>query len=55
MVSTSALPELKEICNLELQLRRPQADDALADIRRQRRIIQGLWLFKRLNVSGTGN
>ncbi|KAF8171335.1 hypothetical protein BJ912DRAFT_1025200 [Pholiota molesta] len=39
-----ALPELKEI-----------SDDALADIRRQRRIIQGLWDFKKLNVSGTGN
>ena len=50
-----ALPELKEICKLERRLREPQADDALADVRRQRRIIQGLWVFKRLNVSGTGN
>jgi len=50
-----ALPELKEICQLERRLREPQADDALADIRRQRRVIQGLWLFKRLNMSGTGN
>jgi hypothetical protein len=29
--------------------------DALAQIRRQRRIIQGLWYFKKINVSGTGN
>ncbi|KAF8157396.1 hypothetical protein BJ912DRAFT_1026998 [Pholiota molesta] len=50
-----ALPELKEICEMERRLREPQADDALADIRRQRRIIQGLWDFKKLNVSGTGN
>ena len=50
-----ALPELKEICNLEQHLCELQADDALAEIRRQRRVIQGLWLFKRLNVSGTGN
>lgn len=50
-----ALPELKEICNLERHLGEPQADDALAEIRHQRRVIQGLWLFKRLNVSGTGN
>ena len=50
-----ALPELKEICNLELRLCQPQADDALANVRRQHRVIQGLWLFKRLNVSGTGN
>jgi len=49
------LPELEEVCNLERRLREPQADDALADIRRQRRIIQGLWQFKRINVSGTGN
>ena len=50
-----ALPELKEICRLERRLREPQADDALADIRRQRRVIQGLWHFKRLNMSGIGN
>jgi len=50
-----ALPELKEICKLERRLREPQADDTLSEVRHQRRIIQGLWLFKRLNVSGTGN
>ena len=50
-----ALPELQDICKLERRLREPQADDALAEVRRQRRIIQGLWQFKRLNVSGTGN
>jgi len=50
-----ALPEMKEICELEHRLREPQADDALAEVRRQRRVIQGLWLFKRLNISGTGN
>ena len=49
------LPALHEICQLEQRLREPQADDALADIRRQRRVIQGLWQFKKLNVSGTGN
>ena len=49
------LPEMKEVCQLERRLREPQADDALADVRRQRRIIQGLWQFKRINVSGTGN
>ena len=51
----SVLPELKEICQLEQRLHEPQADDALAEVRRQRRVIQGLWLFKRLNVSGMGN
>jgi hypothetical protein len=49
------LPELQAICNLERRLREPLANDALFDIRRQRRIIQGLWSFKRLNVSGSGN
>ena len=49
------LPEMKALCQLECRLREPQADDALADVRRQRRIIQGLWQFKRINVSGTGN
>jgi hypothetical protein len=50
-----ALPELNAICQLEQRLREPQADDALAEIRHHRRVIQGLWQFKRLNVSGTGN
>lgn len=50
-----ALPELQSICQLERRLREPQADDALAEIRHHRRVIQGLWQFKRLNVSGTGN
>jgi len=39
----------------ERRLRVAQADDALAEIRHQRRIISGLWQFKKLNVDGTGN
>ena len=50
-----ALPELKKICQLERRLREPQADGALAEVRHQRRVIQGLWQFKRLNISGMGN
>jgi hypothetical protein len=50
-----ALPELRKICQLERRLREPQADGALAEVRRQRRVIQGLWQFKRLNISGIGN
>ena len=46
---------LHDICQLERQLHEPQADDALAEICRQRRVIHGLWQFKKLNVSGTGN
>jgi hypothetical protein len=48
-------PELKDICEAEHRLREAQANDALAEVRRLRRVIQGLWQFKKLNVSGTGN
>lgn len=48
-------PELNDIHEAERRLREAQADDALADVRRLRRVIQGLWQFKKLNVSGTGN
>ena len=49
------LPELKEMHEAEHCLCEPQADDALADLRRLRRNITGLWLFKKVHVSGTGN
>lgn len=49
------LPELEEIRDQEHCLREAQADDALAHIRQQRRVIQGMWQFKRVNISGTGN
>lgn len=45
----------KWACDTERHLRIAQADDALGEIRKQRRIVQGLWLFKRINVLGTGN
>jgi hypothetical protein len=38
----------------ETKLRLAQADDALAEIRRQHRIVTGLVIFKKLNVSGRG-
>jgi len=41
--------------NHEILLRIAQADDALADIRHHLRIISGLWQFKKVNISGTGN
>ena len=49
------LPELASVLENERRLRVAQADDALAEIRRQRRIISGLWQFKKINVDGTGN
>jgi len=50
-----AASDMERVCCAEKRLRIAQADDALVEIRRQRRIIQGLWQFKRINVSGTGN
>ena len=50
-----AQSNMKPICEMERRLREAQADDALAEIRRQQRVIQGLWQFKKINVSGTGN
>ena len=49
------LPELSAAVERERRLRVAQADDALADIRRQRQIISGIWQFKKLNTDGTGN
>lgn len=42
------------LADKEARLRVAQADDALAEIRRQRRIVTGLVIFKHLNVSGMG-
>ncbi|KAM6489975.1 hypothetical protein JOM56_014554 [Amanita muscaria] len=50
-----ALSEIDYICNMEKRLRVAQADDVLVEIRRQCRIVQGLWQFKKIHVSGTGN
>jgi len=49
------LPELVAISNSERRLREAQADDSLAHIRRLRRVIEGMWQFKKINLSGTGN
>jgi hypothetical protein len=49
--ATGILPGLVE---KETKLRLAQADDALAEIRRQRRIVTGLVIFKKLNISGLG-
>ena len=50
-----SLSEMNRICNMEKKLRLAQAEDALVEIWRQRRIVQGLWQFKKLNVMGMGN
>ncbi|TEB19585.1 hypothetical protein FA13DRAFT_1802068 [Coprinellus micaceus] len=47
-----AFPKLADI---ERRLRLAQADDALEEIRRCRRIIQGTYQFKQLNLAGQGN
>ena len=48
-------PAFMKTLGRETQLCIAQADDALADIRHHLRIISGLWLFKKVNISGTGN
>jgi hypothetical protein len=40
---------------MEIRLRVAQADDALNEIRRYRRVITGIHQFKRINISGDGN
>jgi hypothetical protein len=47
--------ELHDTCDKERRLREAQADDSLAHIRRLRRVIQGMWQFKKFSISGTGN
>ena len=49
------LTELDEICQLERRLCEPQASDALSEVQHHRRVIQGLWQFKRLNAARAGN
>ena len=48
-------PELKDVCEAEQHLHEAQANDALTDVKCLCCVIQGLWQFKKLNVSGTGN
>jgi hypothetical protein len=48
-------PGFRDLLDHEIQLRIAQADDALADIRHHLRVISGLWQFKKVNISGTGN
>ena len=48
-------PEFSKTLAHEIRLRIAQADDALADIRHHLRLISGLWQFKKVNISGTGN
>jgi hypothetical protein len=48
-------PDFSKTLAHKIRLRIAQADDALADIRHHLRIISGLWQFKKVNISGTGN
>ena len=54
-VQVRSLSEMAQVCETEKKLRIAQAEDALVKVRRQCRIVQGLWQFKKINVSGTGN
>ncbi len=46
---------MKCTCDIEKHLHIVQANDTLANIRKQCQIVQGLWQFKRIQLSGTGN
>lgn len=48
-------PELRDICDKEWRLQEAQADDSLAHICCLRRVIQGMWQFQKISISGTGN
>lgn len=51
LLPSTLFPTLRD---KERRLRTAQADDALEDIRRIRRILTGITEFRRLNVTGTG-
>jgi len=48
-------PGLAQVCNMEMRLRKADANDALSNIGRGRRNITRLWRHKKVHVSGTGN
>jgi hypothetical protein len=59
LVLPSALPALRSsinrIVSAEARLREAQADDALAELCRVRRVLPGLMTFKKYNLAGEGN
>lgn len=54
-ISDAARQPIIHATKKELRLRMAQADEALEDVRRGRRMITGLVQFKKLNISGAGN
>ena len=54
-ISDAARQSITSVSKKELRLRMAQADEALEDVRRGRRMITGLVQFKKLNISGAGN
>ncbi|KAF9470194.1 hypothetical protein BDN70DRAFT_821649, partial [Pholiota conissans] len=54
-LSATLREPIQHIATKELRLRKAQAEEALEDVRRGRRMITGLTQFKKLNISGAGN
>ncbi|KDQ33848.1 hypothetical protein PLEOSDRAFT_1073975 [Pleurotus ostreatus PC15] len=54
-IPSEALSTVQVHANNEIRYRLAQAEDGLAGIRRQRRVLHSVYQFKKLNVSGTGN
>ena len=53
--SLRASSSIGNLLNVEMRLRVAQADDALEEVRRYRRVITGIYQFKRSNILGDGN
>ncbi|PPQ96654.1 hypothetical protein CVT26_010318, partial [Gymnopilus dilepis] len=54
-VPPSIRSTMTTIAAKELRLRKAQAEEALEDVRRGRRMVTGLTQFKKLNICGAGN
>jgi len=54
-ISEAARQSITHILKKELRLCIAQANEALEDVRRGRRMVTGLVQFKKLNISGAGN
>ena len=55
LASLKANADVKHLLEIETRLRVAQADDALEEIRRYRRVVTGVHHFKKANLSGNGN
>jgi hypothetical protein len=55
LASSDTPEQVQDLKNIEFHLRIVQADDALEEVRCYRRVVTGIYQFKRINLSGDGN